>query len=196
MPKIHWIAGGIIALVTASILLFTFSGNKWELRNVKGRVSDLHFSLIDDTGKHVNEGNYRGNILLLYFGFTGCPQQCSLTLERLNHVLSQLGNDANYVQVLFVSINPANDTSPVLHNYLARFHSSNITGLTGSESEIKQLALRLHATHKPGSRDSGDLPHSSAVYIFNAAGKARLLATPEDTDEKIVHDLRRMIHAS
>lgn len=165
------------------------------LADISGHLPDLRFSLVDDTGRKVKAEDYRGKAILLYFGFAGCSTQCPLTLARLARLLSQLGSDEGRVRVLFVTVNPENDTPSALRSYLSHFGPRAITGLTGSAGEIGQLAQRLRAAYRPDVTGN-DIPHSNILYIFDAQGQARLLAAPKDDDKKILHDLRQLIHAT
>lgn len=168
---------------------------QWQLTSIRGHMPDLSFKLTDDSGKAVTAADYKGKVTLLYFGYTHCPDVCPLTLAHLHAVMQKLGKQADDVRILFVTVDPARDTPAVLHDYVRAFDSHAI-GLTGSPSTIESLVKRYRASfsREPDKNDSGyEVSHSSAIYIFDRSGKARLLATPADTQPELVHDLHLLI---
>ena len=182
-----------LLLAAASILLAACAAQPaWQLNDVQGHLPDLKFKMTNDLGQPVTAANYRGKIVLLYFGYTHCPDVCPLTLVHLHTVLQKLGKAADGVRVLFVTVDPARDTVPVLHQYVTAF-DPRIVGLTGNPNDIAQLAKRYRAYYKPEAPkiNAGDyeVTHSSAIYIFDRDGHARLLATPGDSNDAILHDL-------
>jgi protein SCO1 len=167
----------------------------WQLADIAGHMPDLSFQLTDDQGKTVTAADYRGKVTLLYFGYTHCPDVCPLTLAHLHVVMQNLGKLSDGVRILFVSVDPTRDTPAVLHSYVTAF-DSHAVGLTGSPSDIEALTKRYRAafTREPGNADgSYEVSHSSGIYIFDGDGKARLLATPNDTQDKLVHDLHLLL---
>ncbi|GGA06976.1 SCO family protein [Dyella caseinilytica] len=167
----------------------------WQLTDISGHMPDLAFRLTDDHGQTVTAADYRGKITLLYFGYTHCPDVCPLTLAHLHVVMQRLGKLADHVRILFVTVDPARDTPAVLHDYVNAFDPRAV-GLTGAPADIEALTKRYRAafTREPGkSDDSYDVSHSSGIYIFDASGKARLLATPADGQDKLTHDLQLLL---
>lgn len=172
---------------------------QWQLDDVSGHLPDLKFQLTNDLGQPVTAASYRGKVVLLYFGYTHCPDVCPLTLVHLHTVLQKLGKQAGDVRVLFVTVDPARDTVPVLHQYVTAF-DPRIVGLTGSQDAIAQLAKRYRAYYQrqapqPAS-DDYEVTHSSAIYVFDRDGRARLLATPGSTNDAILHDLQILVGSS
>jgi protein SCO1 len=167
----------------------------WQLADISGHMPDLTFQLTNDEGKTVTAADYRGKVTLLYFGYTHCPDVCPLTLAHLHVVMQKLGDAANNARILFVSVDPTRDTPAVMHDYVKAFDPRAV-GLTGSPSDIEALTKRYRAafTREPGAADgSYEVSHSSGIYIFDGNGKARLLATPADPQDKIVHDLQLLL---
>jgi protein SCO1 len=168
----------------------------WQLTDISGHMPDLNFKLTDDHGQTVTAADFSGKITLLYFGYTHCPDVCPLTLAHLHAVLQKLGKPADNARILFVSVDPVRDTPAVLHDYVNAFDPRAI-GLTGSPADIEALTKRYRAafTREPGKSDgSYDVSHSSGIYIFDTSGKARLLATPTDDQDKLVHDLQLLLN--
>lgn len=167
----------------------------WELTDIAGHMPDLSFRLVDDQGKPVTAADYRGKVALLYFGYTHCPDVCPLTLAHLHVVLQRLGPLADGVRILFVSVDPARDTPQALHAYVAAF-DPHAVGLTGTPADIEALTKRYRAAFSREPDQSGgsyEVSHSSGIYVFDADGRARLLATPTDSQDKLVHDLHLLL---
>jgi protein SCO1 len=167
----------------------------WRLIQVAGHMPDLDFHLTDDQGKAVSGKDYRGKVVLLYFGYTHCPDVCPLTLAQLHVMLQRLGPLADNVRILFVSVDPARDTPEVMHAYVNAFDPRAI-GLTGSPGDIEALSKRYRSafTREPDKGDGNyEVSHSSAIYVFDQQGKARLLSTPNNPQSDMVHDLHLLI---
>ena len=168
---------------------------QWQLTDISGHMPDLAFRLTDDQGKAVTAADYRGKVTLLYFGYTHCPDVCPLTLAHLHVVMQRLDKLADGARILFVSVDPERDTAEALHAYVTAFDPHTV-GLTGSPADIEALTNRYRAafSREPGKAGgSYEVSHSSGIYIFDASGKARLLATPEDPQDKLVHDLHLLL---
>ena len=171
----------------------------WKLTDVSGHLPDLDFKLTDDTGKPVTGQSFLGQTTLVYFGYTHCPDVCPETMARLMQVLQQLGPDAKNTRIVFITVDPARDTAAVLHEYVRAFDAQHAVGLTGTDGAIESIAKRYRVAYQMEKRDpSGayDVTHSSAVYIFDTHGHARLLATETDSIDTITHDLRRVIDST
>ncbi|WDD93515.1 SCO family protein [Burkholderia sp. FERM BP-3421] len=168
----------------------------WTLANVTGHLPDLTFTLTGENGQPIDAAAFRGQVALVYFGYTHCPDVCPETMARLMQVLALLGPDARDVRILFVSVDPARDTPAAMRDYVAAFDAAHAYGLTGTERQIESLAKRYRVAYQMEKRDpSGgyEVTHSSAVYVFDAQGRARLLATDQDSPAAIATDLRRII---
>lgn len=199
-PRKHWqramrsLAG---LACTALIAGCSHDSGHWQLTDVAGHLPDLAFALTSDTGQRVTASAFRGTMTLVYFGYTHCPDVCPETMARLMQVLEQLpAADAKQVRILFISVDPARDTPPSLHAYVTAFDPAHIRGLTGTDAQVESLAKRYRVAYQMEKRDPNgnyEVTHSSAVYIFDRDGRARLLATSGDSPDAIAHDLRRLI---
>ncbi|WP_179404746.1 SCO family protein [Burkholderia guangdongensis] len=168
----------------------------WHLTDVTGHLPDLSFSLTGGDGRPVDAAAFRGRVALVYFGYTHCPDVCPETMARLMEVLAKLGPQARDVRILFVSVDPARDTPRALQSYVAAFDAEHARGLTGTDGQIEALAKRYRVAYQMEKRDpSGnyEVTHSSAVYVFDAHGRARLLATDRDSPDAIAADVRRIL---
>lgn len=172
----------------------------WQLTNVTGHLPDLAFSLTGEDGKPIDASAFKGRTTLVYFGYTHCPDVCPETMARLMQVLAKLGSEeAQQVRILFVSVDPARDTPAAMHAYVDAFDAEHARGLTGTERQIESLAKRYRVAYQMEKRDpngSYEVTHSSAVYVFDRDGRARLLATSSDSADAIAHDLRRIVDAT
>ena len=169
---------------------------QWQLANVSGHLPDLRFNLTNDRDQPVTAAAYRGKVVMLYFGYTHCPDVCPLTLAHVHQVLQKLGTDADGMQFLFVTVDPERDTPAVLREYVTAF-DPHIVGLTGTQDQIAALAKRYRAFYQREtprtSSGNYEVSHSSAIYVFDRDGRARLLETPGDPQAAVVHDLRLLL---
>ena len=186
----------VAALCSLATVLNGCSQDKsWSLVNITGVMPPLVFSLTDDTGREVTADTYRGKIVTMYFGYTHCPDVCPATMARISQALLKLGSGATKVQMLFVTVDPKRDTPQLLKDYTQAFGPEFI-GLRTDDDELRQLTKRYRVTYSLGEPDTHgnyDVTHSSAVFIFDGAGKARLMAESSDSATAIAHDLRQLI---
>ncbi|HKI74306.1 MAG TPA: SCO family protein [Pseudomonadales bacterium] len=170
----------------------------WNAKNISGLMPDLKFNLTDETGKSVTAANYRGKTLMLFFGYTNCPDFCPTTLAKLAQVLDQIPNERKEVRVLFVSVDPKRDSPKNLAIYTNNF-APEVIGLTGSEPMLRELTKRYRTTFsygKPNALGNYEVSHGLAVYVFDKTGKARLMILDKQTVPQIVTDLKRLIGES
>ncbi|MGN2251021.1 SCO family protein [Frateuria edaphi] len=169
----------------------------WRLTDISGHMPDLAFQLTDDNGKPVTAEDYRGKVVLLYFGYTHCPDVCPLTLAHLHAVLQRVGPKADGARILFVSVDPARDTPAIMHAYVNAFDKRAV-GLTGAPRALEALSKRYRSafTREPAQANGQyEVSHSSAIYLFDRQGQARLLATPAASQDDLVHDLYLLLEA-
>ena len=167
----------------------------YHLQSIQGLMPRLEFQLTDDDERTVNAERYRGSLVLLYFGYTHCPDVCPTTLAALGSALGRLGAEANQVKVLFVTVDPARDTAPVLKRYMSYFGPQFI-GLRGDDEALRPLIRRYRvAYHRDPPDQNGNyaVEHSSIVFVFDANGRARLLARDSDAPDAVAQDLHRLL---
>lgn len=137
------------------------------------------FSLTDQSGKTVRDADFRGKTMLVFFGFTHCPDICPVTAATLGGLLKSLGDRAEKLAVLFITVDPARDTPETLKAYLENF-DPRIIGLTGSDEQIRQAASAYKAYYEApaaaGHGDHGDhgggmVNHSGFIYLMDRDGK-------------------------
>jgi protein SCO1/2 len=130
------------------------------------------FALIDHTGKPRTDEDFRGKLLVIYFGYSYCPDVCPTDLQQIGLAVDGLGAAAESVQPLFITVDPERDTAAHLADYVRLFHP-RLIGLTGSAEQIRRVALAYkvyYAKYPPGSPDYV-VDHSSFVYLVDKAGK-------------------------
>ncbi|MBS0431034.1 MAG: SCO family protein [Proteobacteria bacterium] len=185
----------LLPLLCAALLAACGHAPAWQLNDVSGHLPDLQFNLTADDGKPATAADFRGKYVLMYFGYTHCPDVCPLTLVHLHLVMRQLGADADKTRILFVSVDPARDTPAVLHQYVTAF-DPHVTGLTGTPAQIAAMAKRYRVAFNAGQQQPGggyEVSHSSGIYIFDRDGRARLIGTSADSAETIAHDLKLLM---
>jgi protein SCO1/2 len=131
------------------------------------------FTLKDQNGATRSDQDFRGKIMLIYFGYTYCPDACPTTLQAISQTLDMIGNQASKVQPIFISVDPARDTPDQLKSYAANFHPG-ILYLTGAPDTLKQVEseYRIYVAKVPQS--GGDdylIDHSSIIYVMGTNGR-------------------------
>ena len=154
------------------------------------------FNLVDGDGRAVTDQSFRGKYLLVYFGYTFCPDACPTTLAEVAGALDQLGSRADKLQPLFISVDPARDTPGVMKQYTAAF-SPRIEGLTGSADQIKQVAGEYrvyYARHQTGPKpDDYTMDHSSILYVMGPDGRFLGILRADEPAQAIVTDLEKYL---
>jgi protein SCO1 len=192
--------GVLGAGVGASLLAGCHDNAKWHAMNVTGTSPALAFAMMRASdGKEVTQADYRGKIVLLYFGYTNCPDICPTTLTNIDQILARLGTDAKPIDVLFVTVDPNRDTLKQLKSYAAAF-GPHVEGLRGTPDQLAALTRRYRVVYSvtPATPDHPyEVTHSSAIYVFDATGAARLLipslATTKPDIAGTVADLKRLV---
>lgn len=166
----------------------------WRTENIDGLMPTLELAMTDDTGRAVSAETYRGRTVLLFFGYTHCPDVCPTTLARLAQALGATKNRGAGTVVLFVTVDPKRDTVQHLHEYVRAF-GPWFVGLRGTPEAIRALTKRYRVTYAYGEPDTTgdyDVSHSVGVFVFDGAGRSRLLILPRDPVEAISADLDRL----
>ena len=151
---------------------------KWHSIDVSGSLPPLSLRMIRAAdGREVTQADYRGRIVLVYFGYTFCPDVCPTTLSNIAEILTRLGPQAQHIRVLFVTVDPNRDTPAVLAAYVNNF-APQIDGLRGTPDQLAALARRYRVVYSvtPATEDHPyEVAHSSAIYVFDGSGAARLI---------------------
>lgn len=132
-----------------------------------------HFSLTDSSGKPVSDRDFAGRFMLIYLGYAHCPDICPATLSMMGDVLKALGGDADKISVIFITVDPQNDTPVALAEYLKPF-DSRIVGLTGSKEAIEQVVRAFKGSAKKADNPGPGnmlISHSGLIYLMDREGK-------------------------
>jgi len=184
-----------VFLVLLVLAACTRSEPPFHLQDITGLMPRLQFALTDANGRAVSADTFRGRVVLLYFGYTQCPDACPTTLAMLQQALRSLGRRADDVRVLFVSVDPQRDTAAVLRRYVGYF-GQQFVGLRGDDSALQSLTRRYRVAYhreKPDADGYYAVDHSSAVFVFDRTGRARLLAGSTSGAATIAADLQRLL---
>lgn len=155
------------------------------------------FALVDHTGVLRTDKNFRGKLLLIYFGFTYCADACPIDLQSIATTLDRLGPLAERVQPLFITIDPEKDTPEQLKSYVAQFHP-RLIGLTGDPREVRNVAraYKVYAAKTaPDERDDPNIDHASLVYMMDVAGKYVGYFPPGTSADRMVDVIRQQLAA-
>src|ERR1700710_3017877 len=154
------------------------------------------FSLQDTAGKTHTLADYKGRAVVLFFGYTHCPDVCPTTLAELSQALLKLGDDGKRVQVLMVTVDPARDTAPLLGEYVSAFSPAFIGLRPADTAELVKITkdFRVYYAQVPG-KATGDytVDHTAASYVFDPQGKLRLFARDGQGVDTWVHDLKLLL---
>jgi protein SCO1/2 len=154
------------------------------------------FALIDGDGKKITDQDFHGKFMLVYFGYTFCPDVCPTTLNEIADAMDKLGPDAARVQPIFITVDPKRDTPAVIKQYAASF-SPKLLGLTGTAQQIASVAKEYHvyyAEHRtgPGPNDYS-MDHSSILYLMSPDGQFLEPIPADDSAEKIAAIIQKAV---
>ncbi|MBC3873715.1 SCO family protein [Undibacterium sp. LX15W] len=153
------------------------------------------FSLIDQNGQPRTLADFKGKAVVLFFGYTQCPDVCPTTMFEMSKVMTQLGPLADRVQVLFVTVDPERDTQELLAAYVPNF-DKRFLGLYGNAEATAKVAKEFKVFYQksPGKTpDSYTMDHTAASYVFDPEGRIRLYVQYGQKTDAIVHDLKILL---
>lgn len=156
------------------------------------------FTLVDHTGRQRTEKDFRGKLLLVYFGFSYCTDVCPTDLQSVAAALDALGAEGENVQPLFISVDPRNDTPEQLHGYVALFHP-RLIGLTGTERQVRKAAdaYKVYVAKSATADDPrGAIDHSGFIYLVGRDGRYLDFFPPGTPADRIVSALRPLLSAA
>jgi len=185
----------VSAFLLACLLLASCS--RGEIRpgvsDIAGVMPDLSFAMTRaNDGAGVTAADYRGKAVVLYFGYTNCPDECPATLANLSAALKRLGPHAEGVRVLFVTVDPSRDTIPTLRKYVNAF-APQIDGLRGTPDEIAKFARTYRVLYSVKPAENGEeVMHSDAAFLFDAQGHAREVMLTTDDTKDLASDLVKL----
>ncbi len=199
MPSRQKLIFAVVVLVIAAVTGF---GALWLTRGPGGPMGSGEalvggpFTLTDHNGQRVTDQDFRGKYMLIFFGFTFCPDVCPSELQVMSAALDELGAEGEKIQPVFITIDPARDTPEAMKVYVSNFHPRMI-GLTGSEQDIAVVAkaYRVYYAKAKGSEASPDylMDHSTILYLMGPDGKFVKHFTYGTDVKALVEGLRSVI---
>lgn len=170
-------------------------GPQFKNVDITGADYGKDFHLTDHTGKPRQLADFRGKIVLLFFGYTHCPDVCPVTMSQLAQTLKELGADAERVQVLFVTLDPERDTKELLAQYVPAFNPGFL-GLYGDMATTQETAkaFRVFFQKQPGKTpDSYSVDHTAGTFVFDTQGRLRLFVRYGQEGPDLLADIRTLL---
>ncbi len=181
-------------LVVVAVALAACQPQKFNSVDITGSSIGPDFSLTDHTGAKRTLADFRGKVVVLFFGFMNCPDVCPTTLSEMAAVKKKLGRDGDRVQVIFVTLDPERDTAALLAQYVPAFDPTFL-GLRGSAEETAAVAkdFKIFYQKVPGAQASAyTLDHTAASFVFDPEGRIRLFVSYGMKAELIAADIKRL----
>jgi protein SCO1/2 len=196
--RVFQVLSGLILGMAAVALLLTGLGPDEPLADqdehfLADPLPAPDFRLLSQTGEEVGPSDFPGKVLLVFFGYTSCPDVCPLTLTHLTRALDELGEDARRVQVLLITVDPARDTPERLRTYLSGFNESFL-GLTGTEAEIREVASAFGAFFvRNGEGEGYTVDHTARTFVLDPSGSIPLTFPITAGPQEIARDLGELM---
>ena len=179
-----------VALFLA-LMLAACNRAPFHMTDISGAMPSLDFQLTRASDGHAVSGqDYRGKVVMLYFGYTNCPDICPATLANLAGMLAKVQSKG--VRLLFVTVDPKRDTLDVLNRYVRAF-SPQFEGLRGTDEELADVARRYRVAYSVDPKSPYTVMHSNAVFFFDRDGRARLVTTDTTDADAIAEDVKRLL---
>jgi protein SCO1/2 len=185
----------VLALVLGVLLTSCSEPVKFNSTDISGADWGKDFSLADSKGHVRHIADFKGKAVVLFFGYTQCPDVCPTTLNGMRETMKLMGPDAARVQVLFATLDPARDTPEMLGLYVSAFDPSFI-GLWGDEQTVAAAAkeFKVYYAKRPGTApDLYSIDHSTMSYAFDPQGRLRLSIRHGEAPERIGSDLKQLL---
>ena len=190
-------------LLTFLVLAFALAGcgpqaqtgaPKFQLTDVTGAPFGKSLALTDHTGKPRTLADFQGKVIVLFFGFTQCPDICPTTLAEMAKVVKELGPDGNKVQVLFVSVDPERDTQALLSQYVTAFNPTFL-GLRGDADATLKAAkeFKVYVQKQPPKNGNYSVDHSAGTFVLDQRGQLRLFAQHNAGAQALIADIRTLL---
>jgi protein SCO1/2 len=184
--------------VLLAVLLVGAGGFLWLSRDAGNTAISIGgpFTLEDGSGKPVTDRDFRGKYMLVYFGYTFCPDVCPTTLNAVADALDKLGPAGARIQPLFITVDPKRDTPAIVKQYAAAF-GPRIEGLTGSAEQIAEVAREYrvyYAEHRTGSGPNDyAMDHSSVLYLMSPDGGFVAPVRADQSGDEMAANLRKLM---
>lgn len=196
--KLMWIGGGILALVAVVAALSIIFAKPPSFRGTlygEPFPPAAEVELTKADGSIFRMSEQRGKIVLLFFGYTSCPDVCPTTLAEMTKVMNELGDASQNVQVVFASVDPRRDTPEKIQEYASRFNPTFL-GLSGTQEELEPIWQGYSIFRAEVDSDSAMgviIDHTARLYLIDPEGNLRLSYAYATPVEDIVHDIELLL---
>jgi len=185
--------------IAALLLILTACSPKPEFKNIDITGSTAFgkdFSLVDPDGKVRTLADFKGKVVVMFFGYTQCPDVCPTTLTEMQQVMTILGPQSDKVQVLFVTVDPQRDTAAILKQYVPAFDPRFLGLSPADDAALEKVAkdFKIYYKQVPGvSSGSYTMDHTAGSYAFDPDGRLRLYIKHAQGPETLAHDLKELL---
>jgi protein SCO1/2 len=176
-------------------MLLTPTQSTFKNTDVTGLDYGKDFAMPDHTGKVRTLADFKGKAVVVFFGYTQCPDVCPTTMVEMANVMKQLGPLSDKVQVLFVTVDPERDTPELLAKYVPSF-DPRFLGLSGDKAATERMAKEFKVFYQkvPGKQEGNyTMDHTAGSYVFDPQGRIRLFVRHGQGPEPIAHDLKLLL---
>lgn len=188
-----------LGLLMAALVILAGCGSSsrpsFKATDITGAEFARRLELTDQHGKQRTLEDFKGKVIVVFFGYTQCPDVCPTTLATLKEVREKLGPDGKRVQVLFVTVDPERDTAQVLSQYMPAF-DPDFLGLYGDAEATAKAAkeFKIFYSKNPGKTPTSySVDHSAGVYLFDTQGRVRLFAGHGQSVDAYLSDIRALL---
>jgi protein SCO1/2 len=188
-----------ICFLAILCVLLTACSPKPEFKNIDITGSTAFgkdFSLLDPDGKVRTLADFKGKVVVIFFGYTQCPDICPTTLTEMQQVMALLGPQSDKVQVLFVTVDPERDTAEILKQYVPAFDPRFLGLRPADEAALEKVTkdFKIYYKKVPGSKPgSYTMDHTAGSYAFDPEGRLRLYIKHAQGPETLAHDLKELL---
>ncbi len=198
------LVAGIVLLAAGAVFWMrpvapTATVDSGVMRVPEGTAIGGPFQLVDHNGRAVTQADFAGKFMLIFFGFTHCPDVCPTELQVMANAMDVLGTDGANVVPVFISVDPERDTPAQIKDYVAAFHPK-LVGLTGTPEQIAAVAktFKVYFAKQPsaGAADEYQVDHTAFVYLMGPDGNLRSMFRGAASAEAIAVEIRNQLRRS
>lgn len=170
---------------------------KFSSVDITGAEYARNFELSDHDGQTRRLEDFRGRVVVVFFGFTQCPDVCPTTMAEMAEIKQVLGKDASRLQTIFITVDPERDTLPVLKAYMANFDPAFVA-LRPTPEQLKAVATDFKIYYKKvgDSKTAYSMDHTAGTYIFDAQGQIRLFSRYGSGVQVLAADIRQLLNGA
>ena len=186
-------------LIASLLMILAACSPKPEFKNIDitgGTAFGKDFSLLDPDGKLRTLNDFKGKVVVMFFGYTQCPDVCPTTLTEMQQVMTLLGPQSDKVQVLFVTVDPERDTATILKQYVPSFDARFLGLRPADDVALEKVTkdFKIYYKKVPGtSPGSYTIDHTAGSYAFDPEGRLRLYIKHAQGPETLAHDLKELL---